>query len=113
MKFPVTKMPGTLCGFYICFVFCFVFFKKKNTHTIKLTLRRIIFSDETLCQESHCDCYKNKTNQKKCFSSSRSLRKQPCLFAPGPSGVSRNATRPVAKQGRLFSQATLVVIPYF
>ena len=26
MKFPVTKMPGTLCGFYICFVFVSFFF---------------------------------------------------------------------------------------
>lgn len=61
MKFPVTK---TLCGFYICFFFL-------NKNTLKLTLRGIIFSDESLCQESHRDCYQKKTNQKKCFSSSR------------------------------------------
>ena len=35
-----------------------------------------------------------------------SLRKQPSFFAPGPSGVSRNATRAGSEQGRLFSQAT-------
>ena len=34
-----------------------------------------------------------------------SLRKQPPFFAPGPSGVSRNATRARSEKGRLFSQA--------
>ena len=34
-----------------------------------------------------------------------SLRKQPSFFAPGPSGVSRDATRAGSEEGRLFSQA--------
>ena len=37
--------------------------------------------------------------------SSPSLWKQPFFFAPGPSGVSRNATRTGSKEGQLFSQA--------
>ena len=43
------------------------------------------------------------TRRKKAFFrlvNMRSLRKQPSFFAPGPSGVSRNATRAGSEEGR-------------
>ena len=46
-----------------------------------------------------------------CFSKT-SLRKQPSLFAPGPSGISR-ATRAGSEEGRLFSQAKVKRIVIF